>query len=103
MTPDQVLRRPILLTEKAHKLSTGSNKYTFRVSLDANKIEIRDAVQAMFKVKVVDVNTLINRGKDKRMGRGYAKRPNWKKAVVTLKDGDKIDFFDDTPAEKTEG
>jgi large subunit ribosomal protein L23 len=58
-------------------------------------VEIREAVQKLFNVKVTDVNTMIFRGKDRRMGRGYAKTQNWKKAVVTLKEGDAIDFFAD--------
>lgn len=96
MSPEQVLKRPILLTEKAHK-ALESNSFVFQVNLDANKIQIREAVQQAFKVTVTDVRTLIFRGKDRRMGRSYAKRPNWKKAIVTLKAGDKIDFFDETP------
>ena len=56
---------------------------------------LKNAVQTLFKVSVTSVNTLIMRGKDRRMGRGYAKGQNWKKAIVTLKDGDSIDFFAD--------
>ena len=58
--------------------------------MNANKIEIRKAVETLFSVSVVDVNTLIIRGHMKRMGRGYSKTKNWKKAIVTLKDGDSI-------------
>jgi large subunit ribosomal protein L23 len=67
----------------------------FEVARTANKIQIKNAVEAMFKVGVLDVNTLLMRGKDKRMGRGYAKLQNWKKAIITLKDGDAIQFFDE--------
>ena len=65
----------------------------FEVDLDANKIQIRQAVEAMFDVKVADVDTLVQRGKQKRMGRRLAKRKNWKKAIVTLREGDDIQFF----------
>ena len=99
---ESVIRKPIFLTEKSNTLR-GKNQVVFEVLRDANKVQIKEAVQTLFSVKVESVNTMVYRGKDRRMGRGYAKRPNWKKAVVTLKDGDKIDFFDDTPAEKTEG
>jgi large subunit ribosomal protein L23 len=95
MTPEQIIRRPIILTEKANVLREKSNQVVFEVVRTANKVEIKDAVQKLFKVKVTSVNTLIMRGKDKRMGRGYSKTQNWKKAIVTLKDGDTIDFFAD--------
>ena len=95
MRADQILRRPIVLTEKANRLRD-RNQIVFEVARDANKIEIKEAVQSMFKVKVTSVNTSIVRGRDRRMGRGYAKTQNWKKAVVTLKDGDVIDFFAET-------
>ena len=76
-------------------LREGDNKVIFEVARTANKIQIKNAVEAMFKVGVLDVNTLLMRGKDKRMGRGYAKLQNWKKAIITLKDGDAIQFFDE--------
>jgi large subunit ribosomal protein L23 len=93
MNPENVIRRPIMLTEKANLLRT-KNQVVFEVAREANKVEIRDAVQKLFNVKVTDVNTLVMRGKDRRMGRGYAKTQNWKKAIVTLKEGDSIDFFE---------
>jgi large subunit ribosomal protein L23 len=93
MKPEQVLDRPIILTEKAAR-AREDNKVIFRVSRFANKIEIRDAIQKMFNVTVVDVNTVLMRGKERRMGRGYAKLQNWKKAIITLKEGDEIPFFD---------
>ena len=99
MTPEQVIRRPIVLTEKANLLRERNNQVIFEVARDANKVQIRNAVQKLFNVNVTAVNTLIYRGKDRRMGRGYAKTQNWKKAVVTLKQGDSIDFF----AEANEG
>lgn len=95
MTPEQIVRRPIFLTEKSSRLREGENKVIFEVARGANKIQIRDAIQTLFKVGVVDVNTLVIRGKEKRMGRGYAKLRNWKKAIVTLKPGDQIQFFEE--------
>jgi large subunit ribosomal protein L23 len=71
------------------------------VNRDANKVQIRDAVQKLFNVKVTSVNTLLMRGKDRRMGRGYAKMQNWKKAIVTLKEGDSIDFFAESPEKES--
>ena len=93
MTPEQIIKRPIILTEKARVLSEDGNQVQFEVARDANKIQIRHAVEHLFKVTVTDVNTLIVRGRMRRMGRGYAKTQNWKKAIVTLKSGDKIQFF----------
>jgi len=93
MTPDQIIDKPIVLTEKATRVR-GENKVIFKVNRRANKIQIREAIQKMFNVTVLDVNTLVMRGKDRRMGRGYAKLQNWKKAIITLKEGDEIAFFD---------
>jgi large subunit ribosomal protein L23 len=95
MQPEEIIRRPIILTEKSNRLREGNNQVIFEVRKDANKIQIKDAIQTLFKVGVVDVNTMVMRGKDKRMGRGYAKLHNWKKAIVTLKAGDEIQFFDE--------
>jgi large subunit ribosomal protein L23 len=95
MTPEQVIRRPIILTEKATLLREKHNQVVFEVARDANKIQIRDAVQRLFKVSVTGVNTMLMRGKERRMGRGKGKMQNWKKAIVTLKEGDAIDFFSD--------
>ena len=94
LKPEEIIRRPIALTEKANLLRA-HNQVVFEVNRDANKVQIKNAVQTLFSVSVVDVNTLVMRGKDRRMGRGYAKLQNWKKAIVTLKDGDNIDFFAD--------
>jgi large subunit ribosomal protein L23 len=93
LPPDSVLRRPIILTEKSNRLRE-KNQVIFEVAPAANKIQIKDAVQKLFKVTVVDVNTMRYRGKERRMGRGYAKLQNWKKAVITLKQGDEIQFFE---------
>jgi large subunit ribosomal protein L23 len=90
----QILRRPLTLTEKGAALKETLNKVMFEVARDASKPQIRAAVEGAFSVKVVDVRTMIVRGKMKRMGRGYAKTQNWKKAIVTLREGDKIDVFE---------
>ncbi len=95
MNAEQIIKRPIVLTEKASRLKS-ENKVVFEVRLDANKIQIRDAVEQLFGVKVTEVNTLVQRGKSKRMGRHAAQRPNWKKAIVTLRSGDEIRFFDES-------
>jgi len=95
VTPEQVIRRPIILTEKATLLREKHNQVVFEVARDANKVQIRDAVQRLFKVNVTGVNTMLMRGKERRMGRGRGKMQNWKKAIVTLKEGDSIDFFTD--------
>jgi large subunit ribosomal protein L23 len=92
MNPEHVIKRPIVLTEKATRAQE-LNKVVFEVSLGANKIEIRTAVEQLFNVKVIDVSTLVQRGKSKRAGKRVLKKPNWKKAVVTLKAGDSIQFF----------
>src|SRR4029078_9044243 len=95
MQPEQIIRRPIILTEKSNRLRDQGNKVIFEVRREANKIQIKDAIQTLFKVGVVGVNTRVMRGNEKRMGRGYAKLRNWKKAIVTLKAGDEIQFFDE--------
>ncbi|MGC4090082.1 MAG: 50S ribosomal protein L23 [Polyangiaceae bacterium] len=95
MKPQDIIKRPIALTEKAARLKE-QNKVVFEVAQEANKIQIRNAIEALFSVKVTEVNTLIQRGKMKRMGRDLAKRRNWKKAVVTLREGDDIQFFDES-------
>jgi large subunit ribosomal protein L23 len=92
MKTHEILKRPIALTEKANLLRD-AHQVVFEVAREANKIQIKEAVQKMFNVHVTSVNTLVMRGKDRRMGRGYGKLQNWKKAIVTLKEGDSIDFF----------
>ena len=89
-----VIRRPLIMTEKGEILKEEENKVLFEVDPRANKTEIKAAVEKLFKVDVVDVNTLVVRGKVARMGRRTGKRPNWKKAIVTLKEGDTIEFFE---------
>ena len=93
MQVENIIKRPLMLTEKGNQLRESQNKYFFEVDRRANKIEIRQAVETLFNVKVTDVHTLIVRGRMRRMGRGYSKTKNWKKAIVSLKDGDTIEFF----------
>jgi large subunit ribosomal protein L23 len=101
-----IIRRP-LLTEKGTQLkATGGalpenvtdenlrSKIFFEVAKDANKVEIKHAIESLFSVKVADVHTLIVRGKEKRVGRFMGRRANWKKAIITLSPGSKIEFFE---------
>ncbi|MBI5409727.1 MAG: 50S ribosomal protein L23 [Nitrospirae bacterium] len=83
-----------LLTEKGTILKEKENKVLFRVARSANKIEIKKAVEEIFKVKVANVATMNCLGKNKRMGKYEGKRPDWKKAIVTLKQGEKLDFIE---------
>lgn len=92
MEARDILIRPIV-TEKSTALME-QGKYTFRVPLDATKIQIRQAVEQIFKVKVQAVNTMRYEGKLKRMGRTQGRRSDWKKAVVTLKPGEAIELFE---------
>jgi large subunit ribosomal protein L23 len=90
--PSYIIKRPVL-TEESTILTSSRNQYVFRVDPRANKTQIRDAVEAMFKVRVVAVNTMNYPGKRMRRGRWVGQRPNWKKAVVTLRAGDSIDLM----------
>jgi large subunit ribosomal protein L23 len=83
-----------LLTEKGTVLKEKDNKVVFRVARDANKIEIKKAVEEILKVKVDRVTTINYKGKKKRLGKFEGKRPDWKKAIVTLKEGEKLDFIE---------
>lgn len=89
----EILKRP-LITEKAVIAKEQFGRYAFEVELAASKPAIRQAVERFFKVKVKDVKTMIVRGKVRRVGRYFGKRANWKKAVVTLAQGQKIDLFE---------
>jgi large subunit ribosomal protein L23 len=80
------------LTEKSTLMSEKQNKYVFRVNPRANKIQIKQAVQRLFQKQVVDVNTCNYAGKEKRVRGPLGRRSHWKKAIVTLKEGDKIDL-----------
>ena len=90
MRPHHQLIKGPIITEKAHLQKADGNKVAFRVDVTANKIEIRKAIEELFKVKVLAVNTITNKGKTKRMGRTEGVRSDWKKAIVTLAPGDKI-------------
>ncbi len=83
-----------MVTEKTTSIKNINNSYTFRVSINANKIEIKKAVEKIFNVNVLAVNTIRQRGKIKRMGRNTGKRADWKKAIIKLKQGDKIADFE---------
>lgn len=83
-----------LITEKGTLLNEEQNQVLFRVPRSANKTEIRQAVEKLFDVKVVKVRTLNFLGKERRVGRIVGRRPAWKKAYVTLAEGQSIDFFE---------
>lgn len=98
MKAHHVIRRPIL-TEKGTKLKETSQaeqrpKVVFEVALEANKVQVRHSIESLFGVKVVDVHTQVVRGKEKRVGRNIGRRSNWKKAIVTLAEGNNIEFFE---------
>ncbi len=88
-----IIRRPII-TEKGTLQKELANRVTFEVNPDANKIEIKQAIEKIFKVRVLNVCTLNQRGKIKRVGRQKGKCRDWKKAIVTLKAEDQIEFFE---------
>lgn len=88
-----ILRSP-LITEKSNLQKADSNKVTFRVDVSAKKKEIKEAVEKIFGVTVLDIHTIKQLGKIKKMGRFIGRRPTWKKAIVKLKPGDKIQYFE---------
>jgi large subunit ribosomal protein L23 len=90
--PFYILKRPIITEESTIQQQT-RNQYVFEVDPRANKHQIRDAVELMFQVKVMSVNTMNYLGKQRRRGRAVGRRPHWKKAVVTLRQGDAIDLI----------
>lgn len=89
----KVLKRP-LITEKSTVEKDMHNKLFFEVHRSANKIEIKQAVEQIFKVDVLGVCTVNMKGKTKRVGRFMTKQPDWKKAVVTIKPGQRVEFFE---------
>ncbi len=91
--PRSIVRKA-LITEKGTVLREERNQYHFEVARDANKIEIKRAIETIFSVKVADVRTMQIRGKAKRQGRWVGKRSDWKKAIVTLKPDQKIELFE---------
>jgi len=90
--PQEIIQAP-LVTEKGSLLGEKTNQVLFCVKRDANKIEVKQAIETLFKVKVTKVRLTRYLGKIKRVGRSAGRLPMWKKAYVTLKEGDKIDFF----------
>ncbi len=90
--PRDIIQAP-LISEKGTALAESANQFLFRVRPDANKIEVMQAVESLFKVKVTNVRMARYLGKVRRVGRSMGRRSDWKKAYVTLKEGDKIDFF----------
>ncbi len=89
----QVIKEPHI-TEKGTIQKDSSNQLSFKVDRRANKIEIRRAVETLFKTKVLNVRTMNMKGKKRRMGRSMGKRPDWKKAIVELAPGENIGFFE---------
>lgn len=82
-----------ILTEKGTMLTEKENKYLFKVAINSNKIEIKRAVEAIFKVNVTKVNTVVVAGKEKRVRRELGRTSDYKKAIVTVKQGEKIDLL----------
>jgi large subunit ribosomal protein L23 len=89
----RVIASPVI-TEKGTLVNEQGNQFVFRVRPEANKIEIRRAIETLFKVKVEKVHTLNYLGKNRRVGHSVGQRPRWKKAYVTLAAGQRIDFFE---------
>ncbi len=90
-----VIVRP-LVTEKSSAQKAEANKIVFEVQKSANKIDVKNAVEKLFDVKVNDVSTMIVRGKHKRVGKSFGRASNWKKAIVTLAKGTDLDIFGTT-------
>jgi large subunit ribosomal protein L23 len=91
--PQEILIRP-MITERAAILTETQNKVVFEVAVNANKNEIKQAVESLFEVEVTAVRTMNVKGKLKRMGRNEGRRAAWKKAIVTLAEGHTLDFFE---------
>ncbi|MBL0700547.1 MAG: 50S ribosomal protein L23 [Desulfosarcina sp.] len=89
----RIIKRP-LVTEKTMLLKEEANQFSFEVDRSANRIEIRNAVEKIFKVKVASVNTIQVKGKTKQKGKIIGKRKDWKKAIVRLLPGERIEFFE---------
>lgn len=89
---EEVLVKP-LLTEKSSIVTENANRYVFKVQKKANKYQIREAVEKMFDVKVVDVKTSVTAGKVKKAGKSFKKTSSWKKAYVKITDGQKLELF----------
>lgn len=91
--PREIIIAP-MLTEKSLMEKENHNRYMFKVSINANKIEIKKAIEKVFSVTVVKINTIRMKGKPKRMGRYEGRRPDWKKAIVTLQADQTIPDFE---------
>jgi len=92
MDSRDILIRPIITERGSNSMAIG--RYTFEVFIGANKPQIKKAVEDLFKVHVMDINTMIVKGKVRGIGRSKGKRKNWKKAVVSLREGDSIPLFE---------
>jgi large subunit ribosomal protein L23 len=91
--PQDIIVQP-MISEKMEYLQEAQRKYAFKVRPSANKIEIRQAVEAIYNVTVTDVNVMNRKGKKRRVRYTEGRRSNWKRAVVTLKEGDSIEYFE---------
>jgi large subunit ribosomal protein L23 len=92
MHPFEVLRRPVVTEKVTREIVRGV--YTFEVALEATKIQVKEAVELAFNVTVVNVNTSRVMGKKRRQGKHWGMTPTWKKAIVTIQAGQKIEFFE---------
>jgi large subunit ribosomal protein L23 len=95
LTMQDVVKRP-LITEKNERARETARQYAFEVHREATKIQVKQAVEKLFSVHVLAVRTAVARGKNKRVGRNMGRRPNWKKAFVTLREGETIALFEGT-------
>jgi len=93
LSEQEIVRRP-LITEKGERNRAAAQQYAFEVHREATKIQVKGAVEKLFGVHVLAVRTSVHRGKAKRVGKNIGQRPNWKKAVVTLKQGETIPLFE---------
>ena len=93
LVAQDVIVRPII-SEKAERNREAARQYAFEVHREATKIQVKGAVEKLFGVKVTGIRTNLARGKNKRVGRFTGRRPNWKKAIVTLRKGDTIALFE---------
>lgn len=91
--PRQIIKKP-LVSEKSTNMRLHENKYIFKVDKKANKLEIKKAIEGLFKVKVEAVTTMVMHGKPKRLGRFEGRRADWKKAIVQLRKGETIELFE---------
>ena len=94
MKDARLIVKQALITEKGSVLRESAGQYTFEVAIEANKIEIKRAIETIFKVKVTEVRTQVMHGKVKRLGRSVGRRPDWKRAIVTLAADQTIELFD---------